>query len=53
MDYYVPEEGKKLPDGGSVDPFRYGSQWRAINDTLKVKNGENVLDSLAGVVPGL
>ena len=53
MDYYVPEEGKKLPDGGSVDPFRYGSQWRAINDTLKVKNGEKLLDSLAGVVPGL
>jgi hypothetical protein len=52
MDYYIPAEGKNLPDGGSVDPLRYGSPWRAINDTLKVKNGENVLDSLAEVVPG-
>ena len=53
MDYYLPEEGKMLPDGGSVDPLRYGSPWRAINDTLKVKNGENVLDSLTDVVPAL
>lgn len=53
MDYYLPAEGKNLPDGGSVDPFRYGSPWRAINDTLKVKNGENLLDSLTSVVPGL
>lgn len=53
MDYYLPEEGKMLPDGGSVDPLRYGSPWRAINDTLKVKNGENVLDSLTEIVPAL
>lgn len=53
MDYYLPEEGKMLPDGGSVNPLRYGSPWRAINDTLKVKNGENLLDSLTEVVPAL
>jgi hypothetical protein len=53
MDYYYPEEGKDTPDAGSVEPLRYGSAWRAISDTLKVKNGENQLDSLAKVVPGL
>ena len=53
MDYYYPEEGKDLPDAGSVEPLRYGSAWRAISDTLKVKNGENVLDSLTKVVPSL
>ena len=53
MDYYYPEQGKDQPDAGSVEPLRYGSAWRAIDDTLKVKNGENVLDSLAKVVPSL
>ena len=53
MDYYYPEQGKDQPDAGSVEPLRYGSAWRAISDTLKVKNGENVLDSLAKVVPSL
>ena len=53
MDYYYPEEGKDLPDGGSVDPLRYGSPWRAISDTLKLKNGDNALDSLVKVIPGL
>ena len=53
MDYYYPEEGKDQPDAGSVEPLRYGSAWRAISDTLKVKNGENVLDSLTKVVPSL
>jgi hypothetical protein len=53
MDYYFPEEGRDLPDAGSVEPLRYGSAWRAISDTLKVKNGENLLDSLTKVVPSL
>ena len=53
MDYYFPEEGRDLPDAGSVEPLRYGSAWRAISDTLKMKNGENLLDSLTKVVPSL
>ena len=53
MDYYFPEEGKDLPDAGSVEPLRYGSAWRAISDTLKVKNGENALDSLVKEIPAL
>ena len=53
MDYYYPEQGKDQPDAGSVEPLRYGSAWRAIDDTLKVKNGENVLDSLTKMVPSL
>ena len=53
MDYYFPEEGKELPDAGSVEPLRYGSAWRAISDTLKVKNGENALDSLVKEIPAL
>ena len=53
MDYYYPEEGKDLPDAGSVDPLRYGAAWRAISDTLKVKNGENTLDSLVDAIPAL
>jgi hypothetical protein len=53
MDYYYPEEGKDLPDAGSVEPLRYGSAWRAISDTLKVKNGENALDSLVKEIPAL
>ena len=53
MDYYYPEEGKDLPDAGSVEPLRYGSAWRAVNDTLKIKNGENSLDSLVKEIPAL
>lgn len=53
MDYYFPEGGKDLPDAGSVEPLRYGSAWRAISDTIKVKNGDNLLDSLVEFVPGL
>lgn len=53
MDYYYPEEGKVIPDGGSVEPFRYGSPWRAINDTLKIGNGENTLEQLVPAVPPL
>ncbi len=53
MDYYYPEEGKLLPDGGAVEPFRFGAAWRAINDTLKLGNGENVLDQLFPQIPAL
>lgn len=53
MDYYFPEEGKNLPDGGSVEPLRYGSPWRAIDDTLKVSNGDNALEKLSEHIPTL
>lgn len=53
MDYYYPEQGKLIPDGGSINPFRYGSPWRAINDTLKIKNGDNVLEQLQSAIPAL
>lgn len=53
LDYYYPQEGKLIPDGGSIEPFRYGSAWRAINDTLKLKNGENLLEQLQPAIPAL
>lgn len=53
MDYYYPQEGKVIPDGGSIEPFRFGSPWRAINDTLKLKNGDNVLEQLQPAIPAL
>ena len=53
MDYYYPEEGRELPDGGSLVPLRFGSAWRSIGDTLKLKNGDNVLNDLVPQVPAL
>ncbi|MCQ2108628.1 MAG: Ig-like domain-containing protein [Fibrobacter sp.] len=53
MDYFYPEDGKVVPDGGSVNPFRYGSAWRAINDTLKLGNGDNNLGQLVPSIPVL
>lgn len=53
LDYYYPEKGKRVPDGGSVNPFRYGSAWRAVNDTLKLKNGTNNLNQLVPHLPAL
>ncbi|MCQ2122582.1 MAG: Ig-like domain-containing protein [Fibrobacter sp.] len=53
MDYFYPESGKTIPNGGSVNPFRYGSAWRAINDTLKLGNGDNKLDQLVPTIPAL
>ena len=53
MDYYYPEEGNDQPDAGAVEPLRFGAAWRAISDTLKLKNGENKLDDLASQVPSL
>lgn len=53
MDYFYPEEGKQIPDGGSVNPFRFGSAWRAYNDTLKLKNGDNNLERMRLNLPVL
>lgn len=53
LDYYYPEEGKLVPDGGSVNPFRFGSAWKAVNDTLKVGNGDNTLEQLMPEIPAL
>lgn len=46
IDYYYAENGKQTPDAGALAPFRYGKPWRAPIDTVKVANGENLLDSL-------
>lgn len=53
LDYFYPAEGKQIPDGGSVDPFRYGSEWRAYNDTLKLQNGTNNMDRMKLNLPTL
>lgn len=53
LDYYYAEDGKNVPDGGSLSPFRYGKPWRAINDTLKITNGANELQKLVPLVPSL
>ncbi len=53
LDYYYAEEGKMEPDAGSLNPFRFGSQWRAPNDTLKIANGENLLEKLIPQVPSM
>jgi hypothetical protein len=53
VDYYYAEQGKKDPDAGSLEPFRYGASWRAPNDTVKVANGENDLSKLIPNLPAL
>lgn len=53
IDYYNPEKGKMVPDAGSLDPFRFGSAWRAPNDTVKIANGMNELEKLVPVLPSL
>lgn len=53
VDYYNPVPGKKEPDAGSLDPFRYGAAWRAPDDTVKISNGENVLEELIPNLPVL
>jgi Uncharacterized protein conserved in bacteria len=54
IDYYYAEDGKLTPDAGSLFPFRFGKPWRSFGDTLKVKNGENVLNDLvASPLPAL
>lgn len=51
VDYYYAEQGKREPDAGSLNPFRYGGSWRAPNDTVKVANGENDLTQLVPNLP--
>lgn len=53
VDYYYAEEGRNVPDGGSLFPFRFGSHWRAPNDTVSVANGENDLNILLPDLPAL
>ncbi len=53
MDYYYPEKGSREPDAGGLNPFRYGSAWRAPNDTVKIANGENDLEKLVPNLPAL
>ena len=53
VDYYYPEEGRKEPDAGSLEPFRFGSAWRAPNDTVKIANGANNLEKLVQNLPAL
>ena len=53
IDYYYAEEGSDLPSGGSLQPFKYGSAWRAPLDTLKIKSGPNDLDQLMPNLPAL
>ena len=53
IDYYYAEEGTDLPDGGSLNPFRFGSAWRAALDTLKIKSGANELEKLMPNLPAL
>lgn len=53
VDYFYPEEGKLEPDAGSLEPFRYGGEWRAPNDTVKITNGENFLEQLVPQLPAL
>ena len=53
IDYYYAEEGRNTPDGGSLSPFKFGRPWRAPNDTVRVSNGENVLEKLLPDLPAL
>lgn len=53
MDYYFAQRGMNNPDAGSLFPFRFGLSWRAASDTLKVKNGENILNQLMPNLPVL
>ena len=53
VDYYHAEKGTNLPDGGSLNPFRFGSNWRAALDTLNIKSGANELEQLMPNLPAL
>lgn len=53
IDYYYAKQGEILPYAGSINPLHYGFEWRAIDDTLKIKNGENTLESLVQFLPSL
>ena len=53
VDYYYPEKGRREPDAGGLEPFRYGSAWRSPNDTVKIANGVNELEKLVPNLPAL
>ena len=53
IDYYYADEGTELPNGGSLNPFSYGSAWRSPIDTLKIKSGPNDLEQLMPNLPAL
>ena len=53
IDYYYADKGRDLPNGGSLNPFRFGSAWRAPLDTLKLKSGANDLEQLMPNLPAL
>ncbi len=53
IDYYFVKRGSDVPDAGSLFPFRFGSSWRTSQDTLKIKNGENILNQLMPNLPVL
>lgn len=53
IDYYYADEGTNLPNGGSLNPFRFGSAWRSPLDTLKIKSGPNELEQLMPNLPAL
>ena len=53
IDYYYAEDGSGLPNGGSLQPFNYGSAWRSPLDTLKIKSGANDLEQLMPKLPAL
>ena len=53
IDYYYAEKGSDLPNGGSLQPFKYGSAWRAPLDTLKIQSGANDLEQLMPNLPAL
>jgi hypothetical protein len=53
IDYYYADKGTDLPNGGSLNPFRFGSAWRAPLDTLNIKSGPNDLEQLMPNLPAL
>ena len=53
IDYYYADKGTNLPNGGSLNPFRFGSAWRSPLDTLKIKSGPNELEQLMPNLPAL
>jgi len=53
IDYYYADKGIGLPNGGSLNPFSFGSAWRSPIDTLKIKSGPNDLEQLMPNLPAL
>lgn len=53
IDYYYAKQGTNVPDAGDLSPFRYGQDWRAPGDTLKIANGANDLQKLMPSLPSL